>query len=52
MQVANWKFLKVGGLAAMLYAVPVTKWAALLKLGSALDSHRAAFKQVGQTDCP
>ena len=30
----------------MLYAVPISRWAALLKLGSALDNYKAEFEKV------
>ncbi|KAK9852581.1 hypothetical protein WJX84_000863 [Apatococcus fuscideae] len=44
-KVTTWQILKQGGLLSMLYAVPLFKWAALVKLGAALDDYKAAFEK-------
>ena len=43
MQVTTWKILIHGGLVAMLSAVPMPKWCALIKLGDYLDAQKADF---------
>lgn len=45
-QVTTWQILRQGGLVSLVTAVPIFKWAAILKIGSALDAHKAAFKKV------